>query len=187
MVDHENPKSEIGIEPSRDTLSITGYVAAAAFCTVSVCDNVRYGLSLGKSPIDKATYAVASVAADIFKIAVPLLAIGLWEKRHRSLAMIALVLWVGCVTWSMSSAVGFALSARGGCRPQGGGGNAPRLGSEGRAHRSQTRHTRQTPAGWRDQSTIKNRRRCAYACAVNGRRRRGRPRMTAVFYRHDFW
>ena len=111
MVDHENPKSEIGIEPSRDTLSITGYVAAAAFCTVSVCDNVRYGLSLGKSPIDKATYAVASVAADIFKIAVPLLAIGLWEKRHRSLAMIALVLWVGCVTWSMSSAVGFALSA----------------------------------------------------------------------------
>ena len=94
------------------TLKVTGYAAAAAFCAVSIFANLRYGLSLGTSPIDKATYAVASVAADIFKIAVPLMALNLWERRRRSLGLIALMLWVGCVMWSLTSAVGFALSTR---------------------------------------------------------------------------
>ena len=94
------------------TLKVTGYAAAAAFCVVSIFANLRYGLSLGKSPIDKTTYAVASVAADIFKIAVPLMALNLWERRRRSLGLIALMLWVGCVMWSLTSAVGFALSTR---------------------------------------------------------------------------
>ena len=94
------------------TLKVTGYAAAAAFCAVSIFANLRYGLSLGKSPIDKTTYAVASVAADIFKIAVPLMALNLWERRRRSLGLIALMLWVGCVMWSLTSALGFALSTR---------------------------------------------------------------------------
>jgi hypothetical protein len=87
-------------------------VAAVAFCAVSALANLRYGLSLGQNPMDKATYAAASIAADIFKIAVPLLALSLWEKQHRLMNIGALVLWSGCVLWSMSSAVGFALSTR---------------------------------------------------------------------------
>jgi hypothetical protein len=79
---------------------------------VSVFANLRYGLSLGKNPMDKATYAVASVASDIFKVAVPLQVLGLWERRSRSLGLIGCLLWAGCVVWSMSSAVGFALSTR---------------------------------------------------------------------------
>jgi hypothetical protein len=75
MADHNKP----GIELHRKILKVAGYAAAAAFCAVSVCANLRYGLSLGKNPMDKATYAIASVAADIFKMAAPLLAEPLGE------------------------------------------------------------------------------------------------------------
>ena len=88
-------------------------MAAAAFCAVSVGANLQYGLSLGKNPIDKATYAAASVAADVFKMAAPLLALSLWSKRFHILAIAGLALWLGCVGWSMASAVGFVLSSRG--------------------------------------------------------------------------
>jgi hypothetical protein len=40
------------------------------------------------------------------------MALSLWERRRRSLGLIALMLWVGCVMWSLTSAVGFALSTR---------------------------------------------------------------------------
>jgi hypothetical protein len=102
-----------GFEPGHRILRMSGYAAAAAFCAVSVGANLQYGLSLGRNPIDKATYAVASVAADIFKMAAPLLALSLWSKRFHILAIAGLVLWLGCVAWSMASAVGFVLSSRG--------------------------------------------------------------------------
>ena len=102
-----------GFEPGHCILRMSGYAAAAAFCAVSVGANLQYGLSLGRNPIDKATYAVASVAADIFKMAAPLLALSLWSKRFHILAIAGLVLWLGCVGWSMASAVGFVLSSRG--------------------------------------------------------------------------
>ena len=102
-----------GFEPGHCILRMSGYAAAAAFCAVSVGANLQYGLSLGRNPIDKATYAVASIAADVFKIAAPLLALSLWSKRFHILAIAGLVLWLGCVAWSMASAVGFVLSSRG--------------------------------------------------------------------------
>ena len=63
---------------------MSGYAAAAAFCVVSVGANLQYGLSLGKTPIDKATYAAASVAADVFKMAVPMLALSVWSAKSSS-------------------------------------------------------------------------------------------------------
>ena len=102
-----------GFEPGHCILKMSGYAAAAAFCAVSIGANLQFGLSLGKNPIDKATYAVASIAADVFKIAAPLLALSLWSKRFHILAIAGLLLWLGCVGWSMTSAVGFVLSSRG--------------------------------------------------------------------------
>ena len=113
MADHNGEKSKPGIAPNRRILKVAGYAAAAAFCAVSVCANLRYGLSLGKNPMDKATYAIASVAADIFKVAAPLFALSLWERRFRILGVMGFVLWLGCVSWSMASAAGFVLSSRG--------------------------------------------------------------------------
>src|SRR5262245_57889502 len=105
--------TEPGIEAAHRIFTLVGYAAAVAFCAVSVCANLRYGLGLGKTPMDKATYAVASVAADVFKVVAPLLALGLWKERFRILALAGFGLWLGCVSWSMTPAVGFALSSRG--------------------------------------------------------------------------
>jgi hypothetical protein len=102
-----------GFDPGHRLLRMSGYAAAVAFCAVSVGANLQFGLSLGRNPIDKATYAVASIAADVFKIAAPLLALSLWNKRFYILAIAGLVLWLGCVGWSMASAVGFVLLSRG--------------------------------------------------------------------------
>src|SRR5262245_10522114 len=103
----------VGFDPGHRILRMSGYAAAAASCAVSIGANLQYGLSLGRNPIDKATYAVASIAADVFKIAAPLLALSLWSKRSHILAIAGLVLWLGCVGWSMASAVGYVLSSRG--------------------------------------------------------------------------
>ena len=46
-------------------------------------------------------------------MAAPLLALSLWSKRFHILAIAGLALWLGCVGWSMASAVGFVLSSRG--------------------------------------------------------------------------
>ena len=102
-----------GCRARQRLLTVSGYAAAAAFCAVSLSANLQYGLSLGNTPIDKATYTAASVAADVFKMAAPLLALSLWRKRLHTLVIAGLVLWLGCVAWSMTSAVGFVLSTRG--------------------------------------------------------------------------
>ena len=93
-------------------LNTAGYAAAIAFCVVSLGANFRYGISLGDEPFDKSLYAAASVAADAFKIMLPLVMMQLWARRHLVLSLASLALWLGCVGWSLSSAVGFALASR---------------------------------------------------------------------------
>ena len=93
-------------------LNTAGYAAATAFCVVSIGANFRYGISLGDEPFDKSLYAAASVAADAFKIMLPLVMLRLWARRHLVLSLASLALWLGCVGWSLSSAVGFALASR---------------------------------------------------------------------------
>jgi hypothetical protein len=127
-----------GFEPGHCILRMSGYAAAAAFCAVSVGANLRYGLSLGTNPIDKTTYAVASIAADVFKIAAPLLALSLWSKRFHILAIVGLVLWLGCVAWSMASAVGFVLSSRGDAIAERAAISATRHGWEAKVERAES-------------------------------------------------
>ena len=128
-----------GFEPRHCILRMSGYAAAAAFCAVSVqAANLQYGLSLGRNPIDKATYAIASIAVDVFKIAAPLLALSLWSKRFRILAIVGLVLWLGCVAWSMASAVGFVLSSRGDAIAERAAAAATRHGWEAKVERAET-------------------------------------------------
>jgi hypothetical protein len=126
------------IEPRHRILKISGYAAAAAFCAVSVSANLQYGLSLGKNPTDTVTFAAASVAADVFKVAAPLLALSLWSKRFHVLAMAGLTLWLGCVGWSMASAVGFVLSSRGEVIAERASEAATRHGWEAKVERAET-------------------------------------------------
>jgi hypothetical protein len=138
MADHKQRDAEHRVEQHNRTLKMMGYAAATAFCAVSVWSNLRYGLSLGKTPMDKGTYAVASVAADGFKVAAPLMALNLWGKRFHILALLGFGLWFGCVSWSMGSAVGFVLSSRGEAVAERAAEAATRHGWEAKVERAET-------------------------------------------------
>jgi len=94
-------------------LKFVGYLAAGTLAMVSLALNARFGWTLGASPLDRAAYVATSVAIDVFKIGLPLLAMPLWAKRHRALAACAFAIWFGCVTWSANAALGFVATTRG--------------------------------------------------------------------------
>jgi hypothetical protein len=97
---------------SNITLKMACYGAATALCAVTVMANLNFGLSLGSTAEEKLIYAVASVAADIVKITAVIVVIRLWQKPQRMLACVGAVLGLICLTWSLASAAGFALSTR---------------------------------------------------------------------------
>ena len=93
-------------------LKLAGFAAATVFLVVSALANLRFGLSLGSTELDRAIYAAASVASDVMKAILPILVLLLWSRRHRVTALAAIILWTGCVGWSLASAVGFAATSR---------------------------------------------------------------------------
>ena len=127
-----------GAEREQRLLTVCGYAAAAAFCAVSLSANLQYGLFLGHTLIDKATYTAASMAADVFKMAAPLLVLSLRRQRLHTLVIAGLVLWLGCVAWSMTSAVGFVLSTRGEAVAVHAAKTATRHGWEAKVERDET-------------------------------------------------
>ncbi len=76
------------------TLKLACYGAAAALCAVTVAANLKFGLTLGSTPEEKAIYATASVAADVFKCTMIMVVIRLWQKRQRWLAGVGAVFGV---------------------------------------------------------------------------------------------
>jgi hypothetical protein len=118
-------------------LRTTCHGAAAAFCAVSLAANLRYGLSLGTEPLDKGIYAAASVAADVFKIGLPLHLLALWAKRYRVLSVAGFAFWLACLGWSLGSAVGFALSSRADMVAERAAALETRIGWEATVHRAE--------------------------------------------------
>src|SRR5262245_21961293 len=98
---------------SSTMLKFVGYLAAAALTMVSVATNARFGFTLAASPLDRVAYVATSVAIDLLKVGLPLLAIPLWANRHRALAVCAIAIWIGCTAWSANAAIGFVASTRG--------------------------------------------------------------------------
>ena len=94
------------------TWTVVGYFGAAVLSAVSLIANLRYGLSLARHPLDQATYAGASVAIDLLKALLPVVALRLWGSRHRLVAIASAILWLGCLSWSLSNAIGFSLTTR---------------------------------------------------------------------------
>jgi hypothetical protein len=98
---------------SSTMLKFVGYLAAGALTMVSVATNARFGFTLAASPLDRVAYVTTSVAIDLLKVGLPLLAIPLWANRHRALAVCAIAIWIGCTAWSANAAIGFVASTRG--------------------------------------------------------------------------
>src|SRR5262245_25457192 len=94
-------------------LKFVGYLAAGVLTMVSVITNAGFGWTLGTSSFDRAAYVATSVAIDLFKVTLPLLAMQLGVNRHRALAVCAIAMWIGCTTWAANAALGFVASTRG--------------------------------------------------------------------------
>ncbi len=88
------------------------YAAAATLCGISALANLKFGMSLGADRVDQMALGGASVAVDVLKAALPLLVLNLWRRCHRGLAIAGAVLWLGCLSWSACSAMGFAVDSR---------------------------------------------------------------------------
>ena len=97
---------------SRIGLGLAAYAAVAALFIASAIANFRYGLSLAQNPVDRAAYGAASFAVDVLKASLPIFGVMLWRRQHRVIASASVLLWLGCVAWSSSSAIGFALTTR---------------------------------------------------------------------------
>ena len=109
---HAQPSPNTATVGYSAVLKIACYGAAAALCAVTVAANLKFGMTLGSTPEEKAIYATGSVAADVFKCTMAMVVIRLWQKRHHWWAGVGVVFGVLCLTWSLASAAGFALVTR---------------------------------------------------------------------------
>ena len=90
-----------------------GFLAAGLFVLVSMAANLKFGLSLATTPFDRIIYGALSLAADLMKVALPLVVLILWRNGHRMFAAIAALFCASVISYSLAAAVGFAASTRG--------------------------------------------------------------------------
>ena len=90
----------------------SGLLAAGGFALASIAANLRFGASLATTPFDRIIYGTISVAADLMKIALPLVVAILWRKGERIFAFAGAVFWIGAVAFAICAAIGFVASTR---------------------------------------------------------------------------
>ena len=90
----------------------SGLLAAAGFALASIAANLRFGASLATTPFDRIVYGTLSIAADLMKMALPLVVAILWRKGERIFAFAGAIFWIGTVAFSICTANGSAASAR---------------------------------------------------------------------------
>lgn len=90
----------------------TGFIAAAGFAFVPIAANLRFGISLASTPFDRVIYGTLSIAADLMKIALPLMVVMLWRKANPIFAGAWAAFWLAAMIYSISAALGFAADTR---------------------------------------------------------------------------
>ena len=92
----------------KHALGILGVVAALVLLGVSAAMNWRFGFGLGKTEFDSITYGTASAAADGLKALLPFFIFAAFRNKNWSQTAAASVLWAVCLSYSMTSSLGFA-------------------------------------------------------------------------------
>lgn len=96
----------------RHLLGVLGVLAAGVLLAVSAAMNWQFGYGLGQSEVDGQLLGAASAAADCLKALIPFFFFAALRNRMWSQAAAAAVLGVVVVTYSMTSALGFAAKQR---------------------------------------------------------------------------
>ncbi len=92
----------------RHVFAVIGCIAALIMLCVSAAMNWQYGFNLGKTPFDSHILGAASIAADCLKALLPFFIFAAWRHRNWSQALGGTALWVVCILYALTSAIGFA-------------------------------------------------------------------------------
>ena len=92
----------------RHALGVLGVLAASVLLLVSAAMNWRFGYSLGHSELDSQLLGLASAASDCLKALIPFFLFAALRNRQWSQAIAAALLWAVCLTYSLTSALGFS-------------------------------------------------------------------------------
>ena len=92
----------------RHVFGAVGCLAALSLLCVSGAMNWQFGFSLGKTEFDSHVFGVASLAADGLKALLPFFIFAAWRQRNWSQALGGTALWVVCILYAVTSALGFA-------------------------------------------------------------------------------
>jgi hypothetical protein len=96
----------------RHVLGVFGWLAATGLLVVSAAMNWRFGYSLGHSEMDSQLLGGASVAADGLKALIPFFLFAALRNRQWSQAAAGALLWTVCLSYSLTSALGFSAMSR---------------------------------------------------------------------------
>jgi hypothetical protein len=96
----------------RHVLGVLGILAASLLLGVSAAMNWRFGYSLGHSEFDSQLLGMASAAADCLKALIPFFLFAALRNRQWSQAAAGALLWGVCLTYSLTSALGFSANTR---------------------------------------------------------------------------
>ena len=92
------------------TSAMVLFLVALALGGTGIIMNARYAASLGSSDESATVLAVVGVAVDLLAMIFPSVALALWRRGHRSLAMVPWTMWPVMVVLSLMAAAGFASS-----------------------------------------------------------------------------
>ena len=101
-----------GKKNMRHALGVLGVLAASVLLVVSAAMNWRFGYSLGHSELDSQLLGLASAASDCLKALIPFFLFAALRNRQWSQAAAAGLLWGVCLTYSLTSALGFSAMNR---------------------------------------------------------------------------
>lgn len=91
----------------RHVLGTAGVIAASILLFVSAAMNWQFGYDLGRSEFESYLYGTASAAADCFKALLPFFIIAALRNKTYSQALGGALLFVLCLTYSLSNSLGF--------------------------------------------------------------------------------
>lgn len=81
-------------------------LATAGMVAVSMRANYLFGYGFGQSPEKAQVFGWANVAADLWKVSGLILIGGLWRARRKRLAVVFFPVWLLCLLWGLTGAIG---------------------------------------------------------------------------------
>jgi hypothetical protein len=86
--------------------------ATAAMLALSMLTNATFGYRFGTTAMTAAVFAAANVVADIWKGLGLIVIAGLLRERHRTIAVLLIMLWIAALSFGVASSMGVYVQDR---------------------------------------------------------------------------